>query len=65
MNDGLRRRNVEIDDDDSIQKIDFYEKIKTLDAFTKVAEEAEGEKTVTGGFFSFLAFSGNWSELII
>ena len=54
MSDGLRRRNVEIDEE---PKIDFYEKIKTLDAFTKVAEEAEGEKTVTGGFFSFLAFS--------
>ena len=54
MSDGLRRRNVEIVEE---PKIDFYEKIKTLDAFTKVAEEAEGEKTVTGGFFSFLAFS--------
>lgn len=55
MSDGLRRRNVETEGEEP--KMDFYEKIKTLDAFTKVAEEAEGEKTVTGGFFSFLAFS--------
>ena len=28
-------------------------------AFTKLSEEAEAPQTVTGGFFSALAFTGN------
>ena len=49
----VRRRNVASDETSE----SFYETIKHFDAFTKVAEEAEAEKTITGGFFSALAFS--------
>ena len=52
----LRRRNVASDESEKTSE-SFYETIKHFDAFTKVAEEAEAEKTITGGFFSALAFS--------
>ena len=52
---GLRRRVV----GETQPKPDIFESIRSLDAFTKVTEEAEAPKTLTGGFFSALAFTGN------
>jgi len=51
----VRRRNVEPAPVE--EKRDFYETIRHFDAFTKVKEEAVVESTITGGFFSALAFS--------
>ena len=52
----VRRRNVESAPNEP-EKRDFYETIRNFDAFTKVKEEAVVESTITGGFFSALAFS--------
>ena len=62
VTDGLRRRNVGEGGEE--ESVNFYETIRHFDAFTKVAEEAQAPKTVTGGFFSALAFSGNWSIIL-
>ena len=54
---GLRRRAV--GETESQPKPDIFESIRSLDAFTKVTEEAEAPQTLTGGFFSALALTGN------
>lgn len=51
----VRRRNVALVNEDEI-KSDFYSKIRSLDAFTKITEEAETPKTVQGGFCAFVTF---------
>jgi hypothetical protein len=53
MSSGLRQRNVQKVEEEP-ENENFYEKIKKLDAFTKIAEEAEAPKTTQGGICGFL-----------